>query len=419
VWNVKRVAEGNLAVGDAGSAEATRWYLASVATFMIPAGIQMVLVPYLLAIELNQPAARYGLTQMAGQLPMLLFLLFGGWLADRVDGRRLLIALQALAIVVPLILAFQLWRQQLSEPLLVLYAMAFGLVSAFAIPARDGLLKRVAGKNVQRMVTLAIGVQFATQMIGQALAGRSAQWGPIGILLLQCLVLAAGVLAAARLPPKIGPAPDAATTPRGALLQELNGGLASICGDAAMRATFLLTIGMGIFFGGTFLVLIPLTIRDLYGGGAPDIATGFIAFGLGTVLAIVGLTRAGGLVYPGRALVIVLLMGCGVLAPILLAPPEWAFYLCIFVWGIGGGIAMSMSRTILQERAAATHQSRTMAAFMLATVGGGPIGSMIMGFAVSAVTVRWAVLVPMLGVTLTTIAVSATHSIWQLRSHSH
>ena len=42
-----------------------------------------------------------------------------------------------------------------------------------------------------------------------------------------------------------------------------------------------------------------------------------------------------------------------------------------------------------------------------------------MGFAVSAVTVRWAVLVPMLGVTLTTIAVSATHSIWQLRSHSH
>ena len=29
------------------------WYLASVATFMIPAGIQMVLLPYLLAIELQ------------------------------------------------------------------------------------------------------------------------------------------------------------------------------------------------------------------------------------------------------------------------------------------------------------------------------------------------------------------------------
>jgi MFS family permease len=72
---------------------AARWYLASVATFMIPAGIQMVLVPYLLAIELHQPAARYGVTQMFGQLPILLFLLFGSWLADRIDPRRILISL--------------------------------------------------------------------------------------------------------------------------------------------------------------------------------------------------------------------------------------------------------------------------------------------------------------------------------------
>jgi MFS family permease len=401
-------------------AHATNWYLTSVATFMIPAGVQMVIVPYLLAIELNQPAARYGLTQMAGQLPMLLFLLFGGWLADRIDGRRLLMVLHVASIVVPLMLALQLWRQQLSEPLVVIYAMAWGLVSAFAIPARDGLLKRVAGKDVQRMVTLAIGVQFATQMIGQALGGRSAQWGPVSILLLQSLVLAAGIFAATRLPPAAAsPAPSLSDPPRGALLQELGGGLSSIFADAPMRATFLLTIGMGIFFGGTFLVLIPLSIRDLYSGGAQDIATGFIVFGLGTVLSIVALTRAGGLAQPGRALVIALLLGCCVLAPILLAPPVWAFYLCIFVWGMGGGVAMSMSRTILQERARSTHQSRTMAAFMLATAGGGPLGSLIMGFAISAVGVRWSVLVPILGVALTTAAVAASHSIWQLRSHSH
>jgi MFS family permease len=405
-------------VSQADSAQSTRWYLASVATFMIPAGIHMVIVPYLLTIELKQPADRYGVTQMFGQLPMLLFLLFGGWLADRIDARRLLLVLHAVAMWMPLTLAFLLWRNYLSEPLLMIYVMAWGIVAAFAMPARDGLLKRVAGIDVQRMVTLAIGVQFATQMVGQALGGRSAQWGPVSLLLLQCLVLAGGVLAAARLPAAtVAPGPTASET-RG-LLEELGGGLSSIFADAAMRATFLLTIGMGIFFGGTFLVLIPLAIRDLYGGGAQDIATGFIAFGLGTVLSIIGLTRAGGVAYPGRALVIVLLMGCAVLAPILMAPPAWAFYLCIFVWGIGGGISMSMSRTILQERAAATHQSRTMAAFMLATVGGGPIGSVIMGYAISAVSVRWAVLVPMLGVTLTTIAVVASHSILGLKSHSH
>ncbi len=394
------------------------WYLSSVATFMIPAGIQMVLLPYLLAIELHQPAARYGVTQMFGQLPMLLFLLFGGWLADRIDPRKILISLHALGVVMPLVLALLLWRNQLTETALLLYAVAWGLVSAFAMPARDGLLRRVAGGKVQRMVTLAIGMQFGTQMLGQGLGGRAAQFGPISILLVQCLVLAAGILAATRLPAMAAkPTNDAPV--RGTPLKEFGGGLSLILSDPPMRTTFLMTLGMGVFFGGTFAVVLPLAIRDMYGGGAADIATVFIAFGVGTVVSITALTRLGGLAYPGRGMAIAMLLGCGVLCPIMLDPPLWAFYLCIFFWGIGGGITMSMSRTILQEHAPPTHQSRTMAVLALSTAGGGPLGALIMGFAISAVSVRWAILVPILGVAATTISAMAWHSIWSLRSHSH
>jgi MFS family permease len=394
------------------------WYLSSVATFMIPAGIQMVLLPYLLAIELHQPAARYGVTQMFGQLPMLLFLLFGGWLADRIDPRKILINLHAAAILMPLVLALLLWRNQLTETSLLLYAVAWGLVSAFAMPARDGLLRRVAGGKVQRMVTLAIGMQFGTQMLGQGLGGRAAQFGPISILLAQCVVLAMGILAASRLPAAVTkPVTDAQA--RGTPLKEFGGGLSLILSNPPMRTTFLMTLGMGVFFGGTFAVVLPLAIRDIYGGGAQDIATVFIAFGVGTVLSITVLTRLGGLAYPGRGMAIAMLLGCGVLCPIMLAPPLWAFYLCIFFWGIGGGVTMSMSRTILQEHAPPTHQSRTMAVLALSTAGGGPLGSLIMGFAISAVSVRWAILVPIVGVAVTTISAMAWHSIWSLRSHSH
>lgn len=396
------------------------WYLASVATFMIPAGIQMVLLPYLLAIELNQPAARFGVTQMLGQLPMLMLLLFGGWLADRIDPRRILIGVHLAAILMPLSLTLILWRNQLSEAFLVLYAVAWGLVSAFAMPARDGLLKRVAGRNVQRMVTLAIGMQFGMQMVGQGLGGRAAHWGPISILLVQCLVLAAGILAATRLPPAATKTTPASTGPISeTLLREFGGGLSLIFSDASMRTTFLMTLGMGVFFGGVFLVVLPLTIRDLYAGGAQDIATGFISFGIGTLISIAALTRMGGVMYPGRALAIGLLLGCCALLPIALAPPVWVFYLCIFVWGICGGVTMSMSRTILQEHAPPTHQSRTMAVLSLSTAGGGPIGSLVMGFAVGALSVRWAILVPILGVAITTVSALAAHSIWRLRSHSH
>ena len=85
-------------------------------------------------------------------------------------------------------------------------------------------------------------------------------------------------------------------------------------------------------------------------------------------------------------------------------------------WGLCGGVAMSMSRSILQERAPASHQSRVMAAFSLATVGGTPVGALITGLAVGAVGVRWATLMPVLGVAGITLAVLATHDIWQLRA---
>ncbi len=397
-----------------------RWYLASIAAFMMPAGIQTVLVPYLLAIELHQPAQHFGLMQMLGQLPLLLFLLPGGWLADRVDARRVLMVLQALAILMPLLLAWMLWQGHLNAPLVLAYAVTWGLVSAFAMPARDGLLRRVAGSDVQRMVSMAIGVQFASQMLGQALGGTAARLGAIGILLCQVGVLLLGVVIATRLPARAAPAASpAAAHKAGGLTALLGGGLTQIFKDATMRGTFLLTIGMGIFFGGVFVVYVPLAIRDLYAGSAQDIATGFLVFGVGTLISIVTLMQRGGARRPGRALLWSQLSGCLALLPITLAPPQALFYLCVFIWGMSGGVAVTMSRTILQEHSPASHQSQVMAALSLSTVGGSPIGSALIGFAVSAMTVRWAVLVPILGVGLITLAAMLTHHLAAIASKSH
>ena len=153
------------------SAHRTGWYFAGVAAFFGPAGIQAVVLAYLLAIELNQPADRFGLTQMLGQLPLLLLLMVGGWLSDRIDARRVLITMQLLGVVLPLALAAALSLGSISEPLVLAYALAWGVVSAFAIPARDGMLNRIAGTRIQRVVTQATGFQFAAMMLGQALAG--------------------------------------------------------------------------------------------------------------------------------------------------------------------------------------------------------------------------------------------------------
>lgn len=396
------------------SAAAARWYHTGVAAYMAPAGIQSVMLAWLLAIELGQPAARFGVTQMLGQLPALLLLMVGGWLADRVDARRVLIGAQLLAIVMPLTLAAAIALDALSEPMVLAYALAWGVVSAFALPARDGLLNRVAGGQVQRMVTVAIGVQFGTQMLGQLLAGRAADWGPITILLAQTAMLVVGVYAAWRLPAAAPPAPGQG--PRASMAREIAGGFALLFRDPTIRATFLLLVGMGVFFAGVMVVLIPLAVRDLHGGGAADIAVALVAFGMGTLVSVALLMRRGGVAVPGRALCLSQFGGCLALTPIATPIGLWAFDLCIFVWGMCGGLAMTMSRTILQENAPASHRSRVMAAFSVASAGGAPVGSLLMGLAIGAIGVRAAVLIPIAGVTLTTIGVMSTHPLWRLRS---
>jgi len=164
------------------------------------------------------------------------------------------------------------------------------------------------------------------------------------------------------------------------------------------------------------VVLIPLAVRDLHGGGASDIAVALVAFGLGTLVSVALLMRRGGVAVPGRALCLSQFGGCLALTPIATPIGLWAFDACIFVWGMCGGLAMTMSRTILQENAPASHRSRVMAAFSVASAGGAPIGSLLMGLAIGAFGVRAAVLIPIAGVALTTIGVMATHPLWRLRS---
>ena len=375
----------------------------------------MVMVSYLMAIELNQSPGRFGITQMIGQLPLLLFLLMGGWVADRVDNRRWLMTLQSIVMVMPIILAILIWKDIASEVSILLYAVVWGVVGAFSLPSRDGLLRRVAGTNMQRMVGLAIGTQFASQMLGQTLAGQSARLGTATVLLVQAAIAAAGIFVASRLPG--GRAPEA--TAKGSLLAELGAGLSMIARTPVLRSNYLVSTGMGVFFGGVLLVLIPLAVRDLYDGGAQDIASGYVMFAAGTLLSIAWLTQRGGIRRPGRALVITQFTACAALLPISLDLPLGWFYLCVFLWGLSLGVGMTMSRTIMQEQAPDSHQARIMAALTLVTTGGGPLGAFITGHAIAAVGVKAAVLLPIVGVLACTLASLATHSMIRLNSRSH
>ena len=63
-----------------------RWYLGGHAAWFTSLGMQMIVFPWLVAVVLKEPAQRVGLAQMAVMAPSMLFMLYGGAVADR--GRR-------------------------------------------------------------------------------------------------------------------------------------------------------------------------------------------------------------------------------------------------------------------------------------------------------------------------------------------
>ena len=340
--------------------------------------MQSVVFAWLVTMLLREPAERVGLAQMSILLPGTLLILLAGAIADRVGLRRQAAWAQLLAGLCPLLLIYFLYTDQLSYSVMILYALLIGIAQAFLTPARDGLLNHVAGDNVQRMVVLASLCQFGFQIIGYALAGFADTVGPIYILGAQCLILILGSAAFMALRDVTGPDQD--QTAQASVLRDLWEGATTVAGNPLLRSVMIQNVAMGLFFMGAFIVAFPLVIREVYDGNSADLASLNAFNSLGLVATIALLLRVGHIVRAGRALLLSQFLGSCVLLAAGLVVQEALFIFCVFLWGICGGMAMPMSRTLMQQNAPAAIRARVMSFYAFSFMGAGPLGALLAGY---------------------------------------
>ena len=390
------------------------WYLVSSASFVIPLGVGQLLLPWLLAIYLEESATRIGLAQMIAQLPVVMLVLWGGWLGDRMDQRRLLIYLTGIMAIPPLVLAAIFYWGSVTYALVVVYSVIMGCFMAFVQPARDALVNRVAGQRIQQVVTITVGLQWGVQIIGFAIGSTADFVGPTILLLLISLFMGAAMLAVKLIPP-LEETENEATD---GIVSQIKDGLRIAWSDLKIRTAMLQILALAVFFSGAYLVLLPVMIRELYGGGSLGLAGGF-GFNLaGTVLATLVLMKTGRIRYPGRALIFGTVFSCSFLLTLTLPLVDWLFYLILFFWGAGGGLIVIMSRSIVQENAPDTHRARIMSIFSLAMMGGSPIGSLLMGLLIDQVGVHMATLFPVIGMIITALFLVVRLPLWAIQSAS-
>lgn len=390
------------------------YYLLGTGGWFLAFGIQGVMFAWLVTMVLRETPEMVGVAQMTLLLPGTLLILIGGTYADRFGGRRIVIGGQMLAACGPLLLLFLIWSDQLSYSGMLAYAILIGCGTAFVTPARDSLLNEIAEGRVQRTVMLASMVQFGGQMIGIMLAATADGVGAELLLAVQSLLLVLGALAFVALPP---PRIVAALTRGPRMIHSLLEGAKTVFLSGSMRVIVVQNVAMAMFFMGAYIVTLPLLVREVFAGSAQDLALINGANSLGLVSTIFVLLRFGDVARPGRALILSQGIGALVLAAAGFASSFSIAVFVLFIWGMCGGIAMTMSRTIMQEQAPETQRGRVMSFYAFSFMGAGPLGAVLNGYLVEQMGPQNTLVVTGGAMAAVVLAVGLGSRMWALTQH--
>ena len=125
-----------------------------------------------LVLELSGSPLAVGALAFWRFLPFTVFGLVAGVVADRVDSRKLVMATQACALIVSIVLAVITLTGTATLPVVYVLAALGGLTLAFDAPGRQSLTYQMVGpRSLPNAVALNAGLFNGSRVIGPAIAG--------------------------------------------------------------------------------------------------------------------------------------------------------------------------------------------------------------------------------------------------------
>src|SRR4051812_16480838 len=125
-----------------------------------------------LVYQLTDSAIYLGLVNLARWLPILVFTLVGGVVADRWERRRLMFSTQAIAMVLALVLAVLDVTGLIHIWMVLAIAAGRGIMMSFNQPAKQGLVSDLVPPHDLRNAIALNSTQFnLTRIIGPAIGG--------------------------------------------------------------------------------------------------------------------------------------------------------------------------------------------------------------------------------------------------------
>jgi MFS family permease len=353
-----------------------RIYVGGQAISLIGTWMQMAAQSWLV-LTISHSAGALGVIVALQTLPVLLLGPYGGVLADRVDKRKMMIALQAAMGVQAAVLAaltlsgsVQLWQ-------IGVLALLLGLNNAFENPARQAfMLEMVGAENLRNAVSLNSVLVNVARTIGPAVAGLLiASAGEGWCFLLNAVSFAAVIASLLRLDAAhINPSPPSPREPG-----QLREGLRYVRGNSELAVPLVMMALVGAL-AYEFQVTLPVMAEQALHAGASGYGFMTAAMGVGAVV--------GGLIVAarGRTGVPMLVAAClafGVVLALAAGAPGLEAELFALALVGGASIAfMSSGNSTLQLSAAPNMRGRVMSLWFVAFQGSTPIGGPIVGWVI-------------------------------------
>ena len=328
-----------------------------------------------LVLDLTGSGVALGVTVALQFLPLLLFGLWGGLIADRFDKRRTLVITQA----IPAVLALAMFALVATGAVVLwmVFAMAFlqGLVVMVDLPTRQSFVIEMVGPD---QVPNAGGLNSAMfnlgRMLGPALAGVViASAGVAPAFLANAVSYLAVTAALLAMRPEDLFAQDRAERGRA----DIRAGLRYMWSTPALRSTLLLMAVVGTF-GFNFVVVLPLLARFTLGGGPRLYGLLSAAMALGSLVGALLAARRHG---PTRAMLIGSVTAFGALTLVAAAAPTPLLAgVTLVALGLAVMLFLATANTTLQLTTAPSMRGRVMAVYGLLLLGTSPLGGPLVGW---------------------------------------
>lgn len=329
-----------------------------------------------LVLDLTNSPFYVGLVSAMGTLPVTLFSLFGGVVADRYPKRKVIAITQTAFMAISLGLAGVVLSGVVTLAHVMLAAVLLGAVAAFDIPGRQAFIVDLVGKpDLMNAIALNSSAFNASRVFGPAVAGVLIGTLGVGLCFLANGLSYIGVLAALALVKVSG---GGAIQLSRSTFSTIREGLQYVVEDRRTR-TLIMLIATASVFGFSYQVIMPVFARSVLGLGAQAYGWMVSAAGAGALVGGLGLATFARRVPAGRV-VKVASVAFGV--TLILLGTTRSFPLVLVLLMISGLTMVAQTattNTLLQTSAPDELRGRVMSVYTLAFIGLLPFGALLAG----------------------------------------